>query len=112
MRFYQAVHRLAFELEFSEFLLSDHQLAALEDVRDFLCIPYSVQEYLSSDYTPTAPWVLSAYTEMLELLELAKMRYPKIRHAIQASILALKEYMAYTRQTRAYALAMGKSIAL
>ena len=66
-----------------------------------------MQEYLSSDNAPTAPWVLSAYTEMLDMLELAKVRYPKIQHAIQASILALKKYMAYTRQTRAYALAMG-----
>ena len=88
-------------------LLSDAAIRALKDIRDVLRIPYSVQEYLSSDNAPTAPWVLSAYAEMLEMLELAKLKYPKLRHSIQASSLALKQYMAYTRQTRVYALAMS-----
>ena len=89
--------------------MSNAQLDALEEIRGFLRVPYAAQQYLSSENAPTAPWVLSTYAEMLDLLELAKTKYSRIRHAIQASISALKQYMAYTRQTRAYAMAMSTS---
>ncbi|KAJ2973617.1 hypothetical protein NUW54_g12033 [Trametes sanguinea] len=72
-------------------LLSDKQLDVLSDIREFLSIP---------------PCSLPAYTELIEILKGAKAKLPRIAHGIQAAISALEEYMAYTRQTRVYALAM------
>ncbi|KAJ3002031.1 hypothetical protein NUW54_g6071 [Trametes sanguinea] len=87
-------------------LLSDKTLDVLQDIREFLAIPHAVQELLSAENTPTVSHVLPAYTELLEILRGAKSALPRISHGIQAAITALEEYMAYTRQTRVYALAM------
>ncbi|KAJ2985876.1 hypothetical protein NUW54_g9999 [Trametes sanguinea] len=87
-------------------LLSDKQLDVLSDIREFLSIPHAVQELLSSENAPTASLALPAYTELIEILKGAKVKLPHIGHGIQAAIGALEQYMAYTRQTRVYALAM------
>ncbi|KAL7282477.1 hypothetical protein ACG7TL_003948 [Trametes sanguinea] len=87
-------------------LLSDKTLDVLQDIREFLAIPHAVQELLSAENTPTVSLVLPAYAELLEILRAAKSALPRISHGIQAAITALEEYMAYTRQTRVYALAM------
>lgn len=92
-----------------DFLLSPKELEVLNDVRKFLSIPHSVQEYLASDHAPTVCWVLSAYTDLLDMLKMAHDKFPKIKHAIQSSISYAEKYMAYTRQSRMYALAMSES---
>ncbi|OSD08725.1 hypothetical protein PYCCODRAFT_1356822 [Trametes coccinea BRFM310] len=89
-------------------LLSDKTLDVLSDIREFLAIPHAVQELLSAENTPTASLALPAYAELIDILKGAQEKLPRIRHGIQAAISALEEYMAYTRQTRVYALAMGK----
>ncbi|KAI0355006.1 hypothetical protein OH77DRAFT_1404202 [Trametes cingulata] len=88
-------------------LLSDKTLDVLADIREFLAIPHAVQELLSAENTPTASLVLQAYTELIDLLKHSQSTLPRIGHGIQAAISALQEYMAYTRQTRVYALAMS-----
>ncbi|OJT10844.1 hypothetical protein TRAPUB_12620 [Trametes pubescens] len=87
-------------------LLSEKELDVLVDIRGFLLIPHRVQELLSADQTPTASMTLPAYEELLELLKLARDKYSKIVHGIEASISVLEQYLRYTRQTRVYALAM------
>ncbi|CDO76288.1 hypothetical protein BN946_scf184917.g4 [Trametes cinnabarina] len=87
-------------------LLTPTELDVLEDIRGYLLIPHRVQELLSADQSPTASMVLPAYEELLDLLKLARSKYPKISHAIDASIAVLERYMGYTRQNRVYALAM------
>lgn len=93
--------------ELAHHLLSEKELDVLTDIRGFLLIPHRVQELLSGDQTPTASMVLPAYEELLDLLKLARSKYPKIAHAIDASVSVLEQYLRYTRQTRVYALAMG-----
>ncbi|CDO71217.1 hypothetical protein BN946_scf184863.g12 [Trametes cinnabarina] len=88
-------------------LLSDKTLDVLSDIREFLAIPHTVQELLSAEHTPTASLVLPAYAELIEILKGARAKLPQLGHGIQAAISALEEYMAYTRQTRVYALAMA-----
>lgn len=88
-------------------LLTNAQLQVLLDIREFLHAPHSVQELLSAEQTPTISQALPAYERLLTLLELAASSFPKISHAIQASIAALRQYMRYTRQSRVYALAMS-----
>ncbi|KAI0365534.1 hypothetical protein BV20DRAFT_1038887 [Pilatotrama ljubarskyi] len=91
-------------------LLSDKTLDVLADIREFLAIPHAVQELLSAENAPTASLVLRAYTDLIDILKDARSALPRVGHGIQAAISALEEYMAYTRQTRVYALAMSKSI--
>ena len=90
-------------------LLSRHQLEVLCEIRKFLLIPHRVQQILSAYQAPTAPLVLPAYEELLDLFKLARTNYPRIGHAISASMAILESYMGYTRQTRVYALAMCTS---
>ncbi|KAI0769073.1 hypothetical protein BD413DRAFT_478343 [Trametes elegans] len=84
-------------------------LPVLQDIRKFLHLPHLVQEFLSAEQTPTAPKVLPVFERLLTYLKLARVKYAKIAHCINASITALEEYLRCTRQTRVYALAMGTS---
>lgn len=95
------------QADLEHYLLSAKELEVLQDIRQFLRAPHLVQELLSGEQTPTASRALPAYERLLDMLKLARAKYPKIAHGIDASILALEQYMRYTRQTRAYALAMG-----
>ncbi|KAI0349311.1 hypothetical protein OH77DRAFT_1582550, partial [Trametes cingulata] len=89
-----------------DLLLSDKTLEVLCDIREFLAIPHAVQELLSAENAPTASLALPAYADLIEILKASQGKLPRIAHGIQAAISALEEYMAYTRQTRVYALAM------
>ncbi|KAI0639810.1 hypothetical protein C8Q77DRAFT_1214245 [Trametes polyzona] len=91
-------------------LLSDKTLDVLSDIREFLAIPHAVQELLSAENTPTASLALPAYAELVDILKAAQSKLPRIAHGLQAAVSALEEYMAYTRQTRVYALAMSKGL--
>ncbi|KAI8978312.1 hypothetical protein BD414DRAFT_516941 [Trametes punicea] len=102
---YPAVQLLMRKYE-PDALLSDKTLDVLSDIHEFLAIPHTVQELLSAENTPTASLALPAYAELIEILKGARVKLPKLAHGIQAAISALEEYMAYTRQTRVYALAM------
>ncbi|KAJ2994371.1 hypothetical protein NUW54_g7561 [Trametes sanguinea] len=101
----------------STFLMIDRLLELYPAVDAFLRKPaYETEsnnllspkelDLLSAEQTPTASMVLPAYEELLELLGLARLKYPKIGHAIDASKSVLEQYMRYTRQNRVYALAM------
>ncbi|OJT08209.1 hypothetical protein TRAPUB_881 [Trametes pubescens] len=79
--------------DITHLLLSDTQLQVLQDIREFLHAPHSVQELLSAEQTPTISQALPAYKRLLTLLELAASSFPKISHAIQASIVALRQYV-------------------
>ncbi|KAI0367559.1 hypothetical protein BV20DRAFT_913619, partial [Pilatotrama ljubarskyi] len=94
------------QAEIAHYLLTATELRVLQDIQEFLHLPHLVQELLSAEETPTASRALLAYERLLSLLRLAQHTYPKIAHGISASIASLKEYMRYTHQTRAYALAM------
>ncbi|OJT11323.1 hypothetical protein TRAPUB_12198 [Trametes pubescens] len=94
------------QADLEHYLLSATELQVLQDIRQFLRAPHLVQELLSGEQTPTASRALPAYEHLLDMLKLVRAKYPKIAHGIDASILVLEQYMRYTRQTRAYALAM------
>ncbi len=92
--------------DIAHLLLDKHQLKVLCEICQFLLIPHRVQQILSAYQAPTAPLVLPAYEELLDLFKLARTKYPRIGHVISASMAILESHMGYTRQTRVYALAM------
>ncbi|KAI0658860.1 hypothetical protein C8Q70DRAFT_916815 [Cubamyces menziesii] len=108
LELYPVCTHFALSEDIEQYLLEDAELSALHDIREFLYLPHLVQELLSSEQTPTASQALPAYERLLRMLKLAKVKHPKISHAICASVTALEKYMQKTRQTRVYALAMGK----
>ncbi len=92
-----------------KYLLEPAKLHVLNDIRNFLSIPHHVQQLLSSEKTPTAPIVLPVYEKLANYLHKATKSYPKIKHAIEASLASIKKYMCYTCHTRVYALTMSTS---
>ncbi|KAI0726791.1 hypothetical protein C8Q72DRAFT_926324, partial [Fomitopsis betulina] len=84
------------QADLEHYLLSAKELEVLQDIHQFLRAPHLVQELLSGEQTPTASRALPAYERLLDMLKLARAKYPKIAHGIDASILALEQYMCYT----------------
>jgi hypothetical protein len=66
-----------------------------------------VQEIVSAERTPTLSVVLPIYEKLIVMLGDLKTLKPEISHAISASIDKLEEYMAISRRTKIYALAIG-----
>ncbi len=94
----------------SHHLLTEAQLRVLRDIRNYLWVPHRVQELLSAEQHPTAAIVLPLYEHLLTQLKAVRTTHlPQLAHAIDASIAALEKYMAESRKTSVYALAMGKS---
>lgn len=89
-------------------LLSDAKLRKLTQIRDFLEIPHSVQELLSSEKTPTLCIALPAYEHLLSLLRAFKEENPEIAYGVQGAIEKLEGYLKKSRANRIYALAMSE----
>lgn len=88
--------------------LDTTQLKVLDEIRQFLAIPHAIQELVSAERTPTLPVALPAYEKLIRLLKLLKSKLPNIAHGIDAAIEKLDTYLAKTRRTRVYALALSK----
>ncbi|KAJ6463695.1 hypothetical protein C8R47DRAFT_992515, partial [Mycena vitilis] len=82
-------------------------LRVLQDVRRFLEIFHVVQEIVSAEKTPTLSIVLPLYEKLIIMLNNLAKELDVISHAIHASVRKLEEYLAKSRGTKMYALAMG-----
>lgn len=80
----------------------------LTDIHRFLYVPHVVQEIVSAEKTPTLSLVLPMYEKLVVMLHDLKSELPKLSHAISASIIKLEEYLAESRRTKLYALAIGR----
>jgi hypothetical protein len=80
----------------------------LDDVRDVLSYFHSAQEVLAGEKTPTLPFVLPLYEDLLGALRGLCVEYPNLIHALWASIQKLEKYLVECRHTHLYTLAMGK----
>ncbi|THH15527.1 hypothetical protein EUX98_g9453 [Antrodiella citrinella] len=76
--------------------------------KEFLYVLHTMQEWLAADKTPTLSRVLPMYEMLILVLRnMTGSRYfPKLTHAISATIKKLQTYLDKTRQTRSYVLAM------
>jgi hypothetical protein len=79
----------------------------LDDIREVLSFFHSVQETLACEKTPTLPFVLPLYEELVGVLKNLCILYPNLMHAIYASIQKLEKYLEEYRYL--YVLAMGMS---
>ncbi len=94
------------------YALSEMELTVLRDIREFLSYAHQVQELVSAEQTPTLSIVIPLYEELLTKLRRLTKEIPKLRHAIEASINKLEEYLAYSRKAKIYNLAIGESISV
>jgi hypothetical protein len=80
----------------------------VDDIRGFLSFFNAAQETLAAEKTPTLPFVLPMYEDLLGgLNDLCETGYPKLMHAIHASIKKLEKYRDECRRSDLYTLAMG-----
>jgi hypothetical protein len=91
--------------------LSPSDWAVLRDVRGLFRIPHAFQEILAFEKTPTLAVALPLYEKAIDLLNKHIKLCPKLAHIAQSIRDALLEYMHKSRQSRLYALAMGRLIA-
>ncbi|KIY61634.1 hypothetical protein CYLTODRAFT_362592, partial [Cylindrobasidium torrendii FP15055 ss-10] len=108
---------LELHLAVQEYIQNDHeipyisndQFRVLKDIRRFLAYPHFMQELLSAERTPTLARVIPMYERLIQLLRnKVRVKLPKLRHAIDASIAKLEEYLDHARCTDLYVLAMGE----
>ena len=86
--------------------LSDLELQVLSDIRRFLNVFHSAQQVVSAEHTPTLSIVIPTYELLITMLNDLKRHLLNLKHAIQASITKLEEYMGKARSTKMYILAM------
>jgi hypothetical protein len=94
--------------EIAHFALGSTHVKVLVDIRRFLYIPHVVQEIVSAEKTPTLSLVIPMYKKLVVMLNDLKRELPELSHAISASVIKLDEYLAKSRRTKLYALAIGK----
>jgi hypothetical protein len=92
--------------------IAHHQLSAkqyevLNDIRMFLRIPHQAQQILSAEKTPTLCLALPLYERMISMFKNLERARPKIAHAVRSARVYLEDYLALSRKTRAYGLAIG-----
>jgi hypothetical protein len=89
--------------------LNVKETCILDDVREFFSFFHSAQETLACEKTPTLPFVLPLYEDLLAALKELCEAYPNLMHAIYASIVKLEKYLLECRGSYLYTLAMSMS---
>ena len=94
--------------DLSGYSFTPAQIQVASDIRDLLQFFYATQQLVSAEKTPTLSIVLPVYEDLVTTLKTLATVKPKISHAINAGIDKLNQYLAISRSTRIYALAMGE----
>lgn len=104
----QVIERLIAENDdLGDYAFSPAELRVASDIRSFLLIFHRVQQCVSAEKTPTLSIVLPLYEKVIIMLKNLIRKLPEIGHAINESIKKLESYLAISRKTKIYALAMG-----
>jgi hypothetical protein len=88
-------------------ILSTPELEVLKDIREVFSFFHGVQETLAGEKTPTLPFALPLYEDLLDALKDLCSLYPNLMHAIDSSIQKLEKYLAEYRATYLYTIAMS-----
>jgi hypothetical protein len=91
-------------------LLNVRETDVLVDVVEYFSFFNAVQEALACEKIPTMLFVLYLYEQLLALLGIVCYEYPKLMHAVYASLEKLKKYREECLVSNSYMLAMGSLI--
>ncbi|KAF5319548.1 hypothetical protein D9619_008318 [Psilocybe cf. subviscida] len=104
---YPVIEKLIAENDdLADYAFSPAELRVASDIRSFLLIFHRVQQCVSAEKTPTLSIVLPLYEKVIIMLKNLIRKLPEIAHAIKESIKKLESYLAISRKTKIYALAM------
>jgi hypothetical protein len=92
--------------------LTCRETGILDDVCEVFSFFHSAQETLACEKTPTLPFVLPMYEDLLDAMKDLCRTYPNLVHAIYASIQKLEKYLLDSCGKHLHTLAMGKHIQL
>ncbi|KAF5309470.1 hypothetical protein D9619_012446 [Psilocybe cf. subviscida] len=104
---YPVIERLISENDdLAHFAFSEIELQVASDIRRFLLVFRRVQQCVSAEKTPTLSIVLPTYEKAITMLKDLRFSPPKLTSAINESITKPEEYLAISRKTKIYVLAM------
>ncbi|QRV97807.1 hAT family dimerization protein [Ceratobasidium sp. AG-Ba] len=108
LELYPAVIRYSAENpEMKILVISQRQFDVLQDLVLILEVLDSAQELLSAERTPTLALALPVYENLIQVLYDRAIEFPMLQYAIDCGIKKLDAYVATTRNTPAYAIAMA-----
>ncbi|QRV91329.1 hAT family dimerization protein [Ceratobasidium sp. AG-Ba] len=108
LKLYPAVLRYTLDHpEMNITIASLRQCEVLRDILSVLSLLHSAQELLSAERTPTLALALPVYENLIQALRNRAIEFPMLQHAIDCGVRKLDAYVAQTRGTPAYALAMA-----
>jgi hypothetical protein len=93
-----------------QFTTEEYQV--LHDILMVLDKPFSAQELLSAEKTPTLSVALPAFEMLVNAWTNLQVVIPELSHYIGVGIHKIREYVQKGRQSRIYALAMSLSSVL
>jgi hypothetical protein len=93
-----------------QFTAEEYQV--LHDILTVLDIPFSAQELLSAEKTPTLSVALPAFEMLVNSWTNLQAVLPELSHYIGVGVHKIREYVQKGRQSRIYALAMSLSCTL
>ena len=93
-----------------QFTAEEYQV--LHDVLTLLDIPFSAQELLSAEKTPTLSVALPAFEMLVNAWTSLQAALPELSHYIGVGIHKIQEYVQKGRKSHIYALAMSSSCIL
>jgi len=88
-----------------QFTADEYQV--LHDILTVLDIPFSAQELLSAEKTPTLSVALPAFEMLVNAWTILQAALPELSHYIGVGIHKIREYVQKGRESRIYALAMS-----
>ncbi|KIP03364.1 hypothetical protein PHLGIDRAFT_497388, partial [Phlebiopsis gigantea 11061_1 CR5-6] len=96
--------------ELSTSLLAKQGRDVLADIREYLYIPFTLQETLAAELTPTVSLVFPSYWEFSDLLGLAQKKFRLLSHAVNATSKKLDHYLSLMRRNKVCAIATSKNL--
>lgn len=113
MRLLQAISRyIASVPALAEYTITHKDFEVLYDILTVLNLAHQTQELLSSDRTPTLSLALPLYHALIDKWRELQSSLPALSHAIGAGIRKIETYLAKTRSSPAYIVAMALNLSI
>jgi hypothetical protein len=89
--------------------LTVKEMSVVNDIRKLFSYFNMAQQALSGELTPTLPFTLGMFDDLVSILRSVYASLPNLMHAIYASLEKLEKYQEECHRSHLYVLAMGMS---
>jgi hypothetical protein len=90
--------------------LNVRETSVANDMRELLSYLHAAQEMLAGEQCPTLSFALPVFEDLFGALKDLRKPFPKLMHAIHASLEKLEKYRQECQRSHLYVLAMGMSL--